>query len=44
MHVVVSIIDPGRIDDVVTEVYPLVARQIGILAVSDVDVIRKDHF
>jgi len=44
MFVIMSIIDPGRVDDVLANVYPLVARQIGILAVSDVDVIRKDHF
>jgi PII-like signaling protein len=44
MHVVMSIIDPGRVDDVVAQVYPLISRQIGILAVSDVDVIRKEHF
>lgn len=44
MHVVVSIIDPGRVDEVVAQVYPLVSRQIGILAVSDVEVVRKEHF
>ncbi len=44
MHVVMSIIDPSRVDDLLAEVYPLVARQMGILAVWDVEVVRKDYF
>jgi nitrogen regulatory protein PII len=44
MHVIMSIIDPGRVDEVVEQVYPLVSRHIGILSVADVDVIRKDYF
>ena len=44
MHVVMTIIDPARIDDILEQVYPLVARQIGILTISDVDVIRAEHF
>ncbi len=44
MVVVMTVLDPSRVDAVLEQVYPLVARQIGILTVFDVDVIRADHF
>ena len=44
MAVVVCITDPDRVDDVLGPIYALVSRQIGIVTISDVHVIRKDHF
>ncbi len=44
MVVVMCILDEARIDDVLQPVYELVRRQIGIVTVSDVAVIRPDHF
>ena len=41
---VISIVDPSRVDAVLEGVYGVLARQIGIVAVSDVQVIRADHF
>ncbi|WP_230530545.1 DUF190 domain-containing protein [Microvirga roseola] len=44
MVMVICITDPARLDPVLDEVYAVVARQIGIVAVSDVQVIRSEHF
>ncbi|MCB5174652.1 MULTISPECIES: DUF190 domain-containing protein [Microvirga] len=44
MVMVVCITDPTRLDPVLEEVYAVVSRQIGIVAVSDVQVIRAEHF
>ena len=44
MVVVMTVIDPTRVDAVLEQIYPLIARQIGILTICDVDVIRADHF
>jgi len=44
MVAVVCIVDESSLDDVLQDIYPLVMRQIGIVTVSDVQVIRKDHF
>lgn len=41
---VISIVDQAKADDVLDRVYSLLARQIGIVTVSDVQVIRADHF
>ncbi|MCX7340623.1 MAG: DUF190 domain-containing protein [Hyphomicrobiales bacterium] len=41
---VISIVDAAKADDVLDRVYTLLARQIGIVTVSDVQVIRADHF
>ncbi len=41
---VISIVDAARADAVVEGVYGVLARQVGILTVSDVQVIRADHF
>jgi PII-like signaling protein len=38
------ILDEARVDDVLGPLFALVARQIGIVTVSDVQVIRPDHF
>ncbi len=44
MVIVVSIVDAARADAVVSGVYAVLARQIGVVSVSDVAVIRADHF
>ena len=44
MIVVVCIVDPGRADEVVESIYGLLSRQIGIVTISDVEVIRTDKF
>ena len=38
------IVDESRVDDVLDAIFKLVSRQIGIVAVSDVQVIRPEHF
>ena len=44
MIVVVCIVDPGRVEEIVESVYEFLSRQIGIVAISDVEVIRTDKF
>jgi PII-like signaling protein len=44
MLVVVCILDETHVDGVVEAVFGVVKRQIGILAVSDVMVVRREHF
>ena len=44
MMMVICITDPARLDSVLEEVYAVVARHIGIVTISDVQVIRSDHF
>ncbi len=44
MVTAVCIVDPATLDAVLTAVFPLVERQIGILSVSDVSVVRSEHF
>jgi nitrogen regulatory protein PII len=41
---VVCIIDDSLADKAVTSVFAVVSTQIGILSVSDVSVMRKEHF
>ena len=41
---VISIVDASKADDVLERVYSVLARQIGIVTISDVQVIRADHF
>ena len=38
------IIDESRVDEVLEPLFALVSRQIGIVTVSDVQVIRSGHF
>lgn len=38
------ILDANKVDDVLEPLFRLVSRQIGIVSVSDVQVIRPDHF
>ncbi|MFY8039870.1 MAG: DUF190 domain-containing protein [Bosea sp. (in: a-proteobacteria)] len=41
---VISIVDAAKADTVLERVYSVLARQIGIVTISDVQVIRADHF
>lgn len=41
---VISVVDAGRVDAVLERLHALLARQIGIVTVSDVQVLRPDHF
>ena len=44
MMVVQCIVDASRVDAILARVFELVSRQIGIVSVADVDVIRPEHF
>ncbi|MFM1815070.1 MAG: hypothetical protein RLZ98_1765 [Pseudomonadota bacterium] len=41
---VFCIIDESELDDILTPLFSLVSQQIGIVTISDVQVIRPDHF
>jgi len=41
---IVCIVDTSRVDDILEPLFALVSRQIGIVTVSDVQVIRPEHF
>ena len=41
---IVSIVVESRVDEVLEPLFALVSRQIGIVSVCDVQVIRRDHF
>lgn len=42
--VVVCILDAALVDQVVASLFEIVRRQIGVLTVSDVMVVRSEHF
>lgn len=44
MTVVSLILDETRLDEVLSGVFDIVKQQIGIVTVTDVQVIRPDHF
>ena len=44
MIVMLCIVDPSRSKEIVTQLYELVGNQIGIINVSEVNVIRGEHF
>ena len=44
MVMVVVVTDESRVQAVLEPVYKIVSRQIGIVTLSDVQVIRPDHF
>ena len=44
MTYIVCIVDVARLDAVLSEVFAVIARQIGFIATSDVEVIRADRF
>jgi nitrogen regulatory protein PII len=41
---VVCVCDEARVDEVVAPVYAIVKRHVGIITLSDCEVIRADHF
>jgi nitrogen regulatory protein PII len=44
MVVIICIVDAERASGIVDSVYEVVSRQIGVVTISDVHVIRDDHF
>lgn len=44
MYVLFAVLDARDLPRVLDEVYAIVARQIGIVTISDVAVIRAEHF
>lgn len=42
--VVICVLDEAKVDVVVSSVFEIVRRQIGVLTVSDVMVVRPEHF
>jgi PII-like signaling protein len=42
--VVVCILDASKVEGVVASLFEIVRRQIGVLSVSDVMVVRSEHF
>lgn len=41
---ILVIVDESRVDDVLEPLFALVSKQIGIVTVSDVQVVRPEHF
>jgi nitrogen regulatory protein PII len=41
---VVCVCDPSKVESIVDPIYKIVLRQIGIITISDCEVIRTDHF
>jgi PII-like signaling protein len=44
MNCVVCILDPAELDALMIDVEKIIRTQIGIAVISDVQVIRRDHF
>jgi len=44
MVAIVCIVDPARLDDLLTHIYTAIEPQIGIVSVSDVEVVRSERF
>ena len=44
MVMVYCIVDEKRVEDILKPVFELVSRQIGIVSVADVEVVRPDRF
>jgi nitrogen regulatory protein PII len=41
---VVCVCDPAKVDTIVEPIFKIVSRQVGIITISDCEVIRPDHF
>ncbi len=41
---IICIVDASRADSILEPLFKLVSRQIGIVTISDVEVIRSEHF
>ena len=44
MAAIVCIVDAGKVDAVLDEVFAVVRKQIGLVTVSDVSVVRPERF
>lgn len=44
MLALVCIVDPAECDGLIEDIYPLIASQIGILSIAEVEVVRSEHF
>lgn len=44
MVAIVCILDPAHLESTLDQLYTVVEPQIGIISVSDVEVIRREHF
>ncbi|WP_349358609.1 DUF190 domain-containing protein [Stappia sp.] len=44
MIVVICLIDGDRVDGVLDKVFSMVSRRSGIVSISDVEVVRAEHF
>lgn len=44
MFMLWCIIDPSRLEDVLQIVFAMVSRQVGLVSVSDVEVVRPERF
>jgi len=44
MVAIVCIVDAARLDELLTQIYAAIERQIGIVSVSDVEVVRSERF
>ena len=44
MIVIVSILDPARVEEILSRLYEFMKNRIGIITISDVEVIRDEHF
>ncbi|MBY0530545.1 MAG: transcriptional regulator [Xanthobacteraceae bacterium] len=41
---VMCVLDPAELDAVMIDIQPIIQNQIGIVLISDVQVIRREHF
>jgi nitrogen regulatory protein PII len=41
---VVCVCDPSKVEAIIEPLYRIVSRQVGIITISDCEVIRSDHF
>lgn len=44
MFVLWCIVDPGRLDCLLEAVFAIVSKQVGLVSVSDVEVVRPERF
>jgi hypothetical protein len=44
MYALWCIVDPGRLDGLLEAVFAIVSRQVGLVSVSDVEVVRPERF
>lgn len=41
---VVCICDPAKVESIVEPIFAIVSRQVGIITITDCEVLRQDHF